>query len=258
MIYFSFLIELLNTLTLYGLFVQTKTPGSRSATLDFHVPVAHFFIRSLFLGIRVSTWFMSFRGPRWWTLKLVLGGDGPLQPGAGDCPDFLAGLNPLVPNTFFADEPPFILTQRFSWFSVKILALRVGLAFLTGVLALNLSTETDLSFPPLCATTLWPMLTLVTSLLGAGRTLLFWGFCFALENSPTSLGVGRRGLGSREGMGTSLPRLDGSKIRFPCKCCLLILHKSAERLHPSIRSFIALHLQLSELLALAIGCTITV
>lgn len=97
--------------------VRTWTPGCKSATLDIHVSVVSFLTKSVFLGIRASklTWFMSFKGPRWWTLKLVLGGDGPLQPGAGECPDLLAGLGPLlIPNTFFAEEPPFILTQRFS------------------------------------------------------------------------------------------------------------------------------------------------
>lgn len=90
---------------------------------------------------------------------------------------------------------------------MNILALRVGLAFLTGALELNLSTETDLSLPLLCTAALLPVLILVTSVLDAGRAgLAFCDFGFTLLLlSLTSLGVDRRGLGSREGTGTSLP-----------------------------------------------------
>lgn len=88
---------------------------------------------------------------------------------------------------------------------MNILALRVGLAFLTGALELNLSTETDLSLPLLCTAALLPVLILVTSVLDAGRAgLAFCDFGCTLLLSLTSLGADRRGLGSREGTGVSL------------------------------------------------------
>lgn len=208
--------------------------------------------------------FKSLRGPRWWALKLDLGGDGPLQPGAGDWPHRFAGLTPREANTFFVvvvAEPTVTPAHKFSAFSMNTLVLRVGLGFRTGVLVATLSTEIDLPLSNLLlvdTTALGATLLLGPSVERAGCKEAVSNFCLTWGDSQVGLEVGRCGLGSRDGAWTVLSRLDGSETRLRCRFCFVDVQKSAQRLLPSSWSFMTLHLQLSGVLLLAMGCKITV